>query len=162
MNYGVLSSDGVWSVECVFRTLNARCVALLVVCVMARGPAPPCELVACRSLLLLWLLSGLVDGFIVSAPRISLSGDEHAAQNGGGGAGQASRGTAVTTTFPRRKRCIAVTAAPAAANDVIPEEQVRHTALCTNPLKVELLRGVLLLCRECQSYHLGHHVLLYL
>lgn len=92
---------------------------------MARGPAPPLAPVAYRSVLLLWLLSGLVGGFLVGAPRISLACGKHAALSGG--VDQASnRGVAVTTVLPRRTRCNAVTAVHAAANDVTPEEQVRQ------------------------------------
>lgn len=102
----------------------------LLCCAMASGRAPPLAPVAYRSVLLLWLLNGLVGGFLVGAPRISQPGGKHAAHSssGSGGVDQAaSRGSAVPTVLPRRARCNAVTATPAAASDVTPEEQVRRS-----------------------------------
>lgn len=102
-----------------------------ILCVMAPGRAPPLAPVAYRSVLLLWLLSGLVGGFLVGAPRISQPRSKHAARSSGGADQAASRGASVTTVLPRRARCNAVTASPAAANDVAPEDQVRLLPLCT-------------------------------
>lgn len=96
---------------------------------MARRSSPPLALTACGIVVsLLWLLSGHVSGFLVGAPRISRPRAEHAAQHcvncdktpGGGGAAAAT----ATAVLPRRTRCNAVVAVPAAAKDMASEEEV--------------------------------------
>lgn len=94
--------------------------------VMAPGRAPRLAPVAYRSVLLLWLLSGLVGGFLVGAPRIAQPRGKHAAHSSSVVDQAANRGAAVTTVLPRRARINAVTASPASANDVTPEEQVEY------------------------------------
>lgn len=104
---------------------------------MACGTATPLAPVPYRTVLLIWLLSGLVGGFLVCAPRSSLPRGEHAAHSSRRGVDQAaSRGAALATVLPRRRQCNAVTAAPAAANDITSKEQVCHTYYCSVGLGV--------------------------
>lgn len=91
--------------------------------------APAISPVACRSVLLLWLFSGLVSGFLVAAPRLSQPRHKHAAQSGGVGVGVGRGGTrgggAAASTLPlQRARGSVVEALPAVAKGVVPEEEV--------------------------------------
>jgi len=107
-------------------------------------PIPP---VACRSFLLLWLLSGLVNGFLVAAPYSSEPRNKHAAQIGGAARGR-TRGGVATSTL-KRERGFFDAALTAVAKGVAPEEEVGlqgmqklAPALLLERLVVELFRTV--------------------
>lgn len=97
------------------------------------GRSPPILLPTAvyRTVLLLWLLEGLVSGFFVGTQHVSLSRATHVAQHGGADCnplGGAAAAAAVSRpVLVGQARCNAGGAALAAARDVAPEEEVGGT-----------------------------------